>query len=248
MSIESIAIMFLALAVGAFGKAITGFGLPLIAIPFMAAFMGVEQAVVVMVIPATLTNLWVIWEHRARAATVDRMWLVLLAGVAGAVLGTWLLSELNDRVLALLTAGWIAVYILNRLFGRGFRIPHQIGIRLIPPISALGGVFQGATGMAGPVVVTYMHAMRMEPAVQVFVVSVIFMSYGFSQIAAMASFGLFTGERLLLGVLALIPAILVMPIGFRVARVINRRAFDISVIVLLIGACAKLTWAGIMGH
>lgn len=247
MSIESIVIMFVALAVGSFGKAITGFGLPLIAIPFMAAFMGVEQAVVVMVIPATLTNLWLIWEHRTRAATVDRMWLVLIAGVAGAVLGTWLLSQLNDRVLALLTAGWIAVYILNQLFGRSFRIPERIGIRLIPPVSALGGVFQGATGMAGPIVVTYLHALRMEPAVQVFVVALIFMSYGFSQIASMASFGLFTPERLLLGVLALIPAILVMPIGFRVARMINRRVFDICVIVLLMGACAKLTWTGIMG-
>lgn len=247
MSVESVIVMFLALAVGAFGKAITGFGLPLIAIPFMAAFMGVEQAVVVMVIPATLTNLWLIWEHRERAATVDGLWLILGAGVAGAVAGTWLLSELNDRVLSLLIAGWIAVYILNQLFGRGLRIPERAGLRMIPPVSALGGVFQGATGMAGPIVVTYMHALRMAPAVQVFLVGLIFMAFGFAQIAAMAGFGLFTADRLMLGALAMIPVAIVTPIGFRVARVINRRVFDICVIVMLLGACAKLAWTGITG-
>ena len=58
MSIESLAVVIAALLVGTLGKAITGFGLPLFAVPAMAAFIDVQTAVVVMVLPSTLSNVW----------------------------------------------------------------------------------------------------------------------------------------------------------------------------------------------
>ena len=42
MPVESLIVVVAALALGAVGKAITGFGLPLVAVPVMAAFIGVE--------------------------------------------------------------------------------------------------------------------------------------------------------------------------------------------------------------
>ena len=247
MSVESIIVIFIALAVGSIGKAITGFGLPLIAIPVAAAFIDVETAVVVMVIPSSLTNLWLLWEHRASAGKIDRFWPMLAAGVCGIVLGTWLLSELNENVLSLLMAFWIAVYLLNLSFRGGIRLPVHLARHLSPPVNFVAGIFQGATGIAGPIIVTYLHALRLAPGHHVFVVSAIFLSFGAAQVTSMATLDLFSLDRLWLSLMALIPVVLTMPLGLRLGRVIDRKAFDATVIVLLIGTGGKLVWNGIAG-
>ena len=56
-----------AIAIGAFVKGATGGGLPQIAIPVMAAFIGVERSVVIMAIPGVVANGWLVWSHRAEA-------------------------------------------------------------------------------------------------------------------------------------------------------------------------------------
>ena len=91
MSYEALAIIVVALALGTIGKAITGFGLPLFAIPVMAPFFGVEHSVVVMIIPATVTNVWLLWEHRAERSALGNPWPMLAGGLVGVIAGTWLL-------------------------------------------------------------------------------------------------------------------------------------------------------------
>ena len=247
MSIESIIVIVVALAVGSIGKAITGFGLPLVAIPVMAVFMGVESAVVIMVLPATVTNIWLMWEHRARSSTIENLWLTLAAGVTGICIGTWLLSRLDDQVLSLMMALWIGVYLGNLAYKGGVRVPYRLGRYLTPPVTMVAGVFQGATGIAGPIIVTYLHALRLPAATQVFMIVLIFMSFGPTQLVAMWGLGLFTEERVWLSLLALIPVAIAMPIGLRIARVINRRVFDMCVVVLLAATGLKLAWDGIVG-
>ena len=247
MSIESIIVIVVALAVGAIGKAITGFGLPLVAVPVMAVFIGVESAVVIMVLPSTLTNIWLMWEHRARGATIENLWLILAAGVTGICAGTWLLSRLDDQVLSLMMALWIGIYLGNLSIKGGIRVPYRLGRYLTPPVTLLAGVFQGATGIAGPIIVTYLHALRLPAATQVFMIVVIFMSFGPTQLVAMGSLGLFTEERIWLSLLAVIPVAVAMPIGLRIGRVINRRVFDRCVFGLLTVTGLKLAWDGIVG-
>ena len=51
-------VIVLALVAGGLTKGLTGLGLPGIAVPIMAIFLGVETAVMVMVLPTLATNLW----------------------------------------------------------------------------------------------------------------------------------------------------------------------------------------------
>ena len=55
-------VIVVAIGVGAFVKGVTGTGLPQIAIPVMAAVIGVERAVIIMAIPGILSNGW--WSAR----------------------------------------------------------------------------------------------------------------------------------------------------------------------------------------
>jgi len=51
-------IMGLALAAGAVVKGATGMGLPLIALPVLTSFFGLQHAVGLMTVPLILTNFW----------------------------------------------------------------------------------------------------------------------------------------------------------------------------------------------
>ena len=95
-----------AMAVGAVVKGVTGSGLPTIAIPVMAGFLGVERAVVVMAIPTVVTNSWLLWEHRHHASGARDLPLMLGCGVLGAVAGVWAFTGFG---VITLTAGLTAI-------------------------------------------------------------------------------------------------------------------------------------------
>ncbi len=247
MSYEALAIIVVALALGTIGKAITGFGLPLFAIPVMAPFFGVEHSVVVMIIPATVTNVWLLWEHRAERSALGNPWPMLAGGLVGVIAGTWLLSALDDRMLALLLAGWIGFYLVSLLFDGGIRISHAHRRILSPAVVMAGGVSQGAMGIGGPLIIPYLNALRLTQGAQVFAIAAIFTAYGAFQTIAASGLGLFTAERLVQGVIALVPVVATMAVGIRIARHVSKRVFDICVIVLLAAMGTKLAWQGIFG-
>ena len=57
----------MALGLGGLTKGLTGLGLPLISVPVLATFVGVEQAVLTMIIPSTGLNFYPAWTHRQGA-------------------------------------------------------------------------------------------------------------------------------------------------------------------------------------
>lgn len=247
MSFESLSVIFAALAIGSLAKSVTGFGLPLIAVPVMAAFLGVEHAVVVMVIPTLASNVWQAWATRRAAGAVPRLGLTLAAGVCGVAIGTWLLAALDARVLALLLAAVIGAYLGARMLRGRVALPVE-RLRAAAPLAVMvGGGSQGATGASGPIIVPYFHSLGLSPHAFLFAVSSVFMTFGVTQMIAIYGFGLFSRERLLEGVLALIPVALTMPVGLRLGRLVSRRAFDAAVLALLFVMGVKLAWQGIAG-
>ncbi len=64
LSWEIWAIIGVSLAIGGLSKGLTGLGLPAFAIPVMAMFIGVERAVVMLVIPSIVLNGQLVWSHR----------------------------------------------------------------------------------------------------------------------------------------------------------------------------------------
>ena len=240
MSIESLAVVIAALLLGTLGKAITGFGLPLFAVPAMAAFIDVQTAVVVMVLPSTLSNAWLMWTFRQSAAAIPGLWAGLGCGVVGIGLGAWLLSALDPAIMALVLSGWIAVYLLAEL--ARYEIPPRLtdSRGMLASVIGLAGICQGATGIAGPILVTFMYAMRRPREVVVFALSAVFLSYGVVQAGFYLSLGLVTEARLWQGAAAAIPVILFMPVGLWIGRRIEARVFRYLVRALLLAAGVKL--------
>ena len=142
--------------------------------------------------------------------------------------------------MALVLSGWIAVYLLTEL--ARYEVPRRLteSRNIFASMVGLAGVCQGATGIAGPVLVTYMYAMRLPREVLVFGLSAVFLSYGVVQAGFYLSLGLVSEERLWQSAAATIPVILGMPVGLWIGRRIKARLFRHLVRALLLAAGVKL--------
>jgi len=244
MTAEAIVVILAALLIGTVSKAITGFGLPLVAIPVMAAFIGVETAVVVMAAPSTYSNVVLLREFR-EAPRLPGLGPGIALGLAGVALGTWLLSALAPGVLALGLASWIGLYLISQV--ANVELPARVRERpgFLIGATGLGGVFQGATGIAGPVIVTALHAMRLERRPQLFALAAVFGAFGAGHLVTLWMFGLFTRERLLLSAVATVPVMLGLPIGLWLGRRMSVRTFNRCVLALLAVTGVKLVYDGL---
>ena len=247
MGVVDLAVIVAAIAVGAFIKGATGGGLPQIAIPVIAVFLGVEHAVVVMTIPGVIANGWLVWTHRHEARETRDLPGMLAAGTVGAVAGTLLLHSLDGRVLSGVLALVIVAYITIALLHPGFTIPPRVTRIASPPVGLVAGGLQGATGISGPLLTTWLHGFGLKPRPYVFALSTLFFVFSCVQAVALVGVGLYTTERVVQSLLALVPILLTLPLGSAAARRLSPQTFQRVVLVLLAASVVSLvhdTFAG----
>lgn len=230
-----------AIALGAFVKGATGTGLPLIAIPVMATFLGVERAVVLMAIPAVVSNTWLLWVHRRSLADARDLPTLLVTGIAGAVAGTWLLKALDPRILSLVLSAVVVAYVVIFHTRPGLRLRPGLTRYLSAPVGGTAGALQGATGISGPLLATYLHAYRLDRAVYIVSITTLYLVFAVAQVFSLAGLGLYSAGRLRDSLLALLPMV-VLPLGSLVARRLSREAFDYTVLAVLLLAAATMTY------
>lgn len=232
--------IFVALAMGGVMKGATGAGAPIVAVPVIAAFYDVEMAVVVMVVPNLLTNLFQIWRYRAHNLPGPFTRRFAVAGAVGALLGTVLLAVVHGDALMLVMAGSVIGYVLLRLSRPGIRLALEPATRFAAPVALAGGVLQGATGVSAPIAVTYLNAMALERINFIPTVSAFFAAMAFAQIPVQAALGIMTWSGAMFSLFAVVPLILFMPVGNWLGQRMSRTTFDRAILVLLVGLAAKL--------
>jgi uncharacterized membrane protein YfcA len=235
-----------AVAVGFFAKGVTGVGGPSLAIPVLAAFTGVEYAVAVIAIPTALANIWLLMD--TKSAAKDTGWFLipmLAAGFVGTVLGVWLLLSIDDQVMAVVLGAFMLLYIVWYLFNPEAKLSDRSARRLAAPAGLAAGALHGATGISAPVVATYIHSLRLPRTAFVFAVSVPFLVLGLVQIASLVALGGYDRGRIVAGVLACIPVIVVTPIAMRLGKGLSVRTFQYVVLAVLAAAAVRLLWSGL---
>jgi uncharacterized membrane protein YfcA len=242
---QAILIIVAAMGIGSFVKGATGQGLPQIAIPVMATFLGVEAAVVIMAIPGIITNTWLLWNYRGHFRRTRDLPALLLMGTIGAVVGTVLLDGLDEDALSLLLAGMIVVYAIVFFAHPGLRLTPHVTRYTSAPVGLAAGLLQGATGISGPLVSTYLHGYRLDKEVYVLSITTVFQVYAVVQAVTLAAVGLYTTTLLALSILSLLPIMTLLPIGARFTDRLSRRTFDYVVLALLVASAIKLLYDGL---
>jgi uncharacterized membrane protein YfcA len=237
------AVIFAALALGGTIKGATGAGVPVVAIPVMAAFYDVRFAVVMMALPNIVTNVLQLRKYHAAHLPDHFALKYALCGGIGTLLGTIILVSLPVEALTLLIAGAVVAYILLRVARPDFRVPWAVARRLVWPVGLVSGVLQGAAGLSAPVSVSFLNAMRIPREAFIVTISSLFAGMGIAQVPALIGVGLLTWDRMLLSLVALIPLLGFMPVGNWLARRLPPAAFDWLVLSLLTLLAIRLIWS-----
>ena len=232
--VESILIIVAALAVGSFIRGITGIGLPLIAIPVMAGFIGVQNAVILMVVPNIFLNGWLLWAYREHRTALPNLRVIVVAAFVGIAFGAWVLSAVAERTLIFFMVGCLGLYLLKLATRTELELPKSVGRHVHMVAVFFAGLVQASTGFSGPVVARWAHSLRLPPQGYVFAVSLLFMMFAIMQILSYGWFGALTVDRLYMGALACIPVGVVLPLSMMVARRIGRREFNAIIVTVLV--------------
>lgn len=242
MDLQTLFWLTLALGAGAISKGATGLGLPLIALPLLTALVGLQQAIGIMLVPIIVTNLYQIWAYRAARAQPGLAFLpwFLGLGAVGIGLGTWALDTLPERTLEAGLGAMLLAYVALRLARPGFVLSQAAGRRLGPVAGLAAGTLQGATGIAAPAGVTFIHALGLERRATVFAVSAMFLGFAMVQLPALIIAGIYQAHWLWLGLFACIPVFVFMPVGAWLGRISSPRAFDLMILAFLTLAGARM--------
>jgi uncharacterized membrane protein YfcA len=237
---ETILIIAAAFAIGGILKGATGFGAPILAIPLLALFFDVPFAVTIFSIPNLLPNVWQSWAYRKHRLPLKFLVRFMIAGALGAAIGTYMLANVPSDILSLGLAGVITAYIILRIIHPSWCLRFPIALKLVAPVGLFGGILQASSGLSAPLSITFLNAMKLEREQFVSTIAMFFVSLGVVQIPLLKSYGYLSWENFALSCAALVPLVVFMPVGARLARHVSREMFDKIILIILSVLCIKL--------
>lgn len=207
-------------------KGVVGMGLPTVAIGLLTALIGLSEGMVLMVIPALVTNLWQALSGGALKEILRRIWFYLLTVVAGAWVGVNIFGRSDPAVLTALLGLLLIVYALFGFMSPKMPAPGRHEGWLSPVLGGINGVLTGLTGTFFMPGVPYFRALGLSRDVMVQAMGVLFL-------VSTASLGIALGGhgRLDVGIgavsaLATVPSLLGMVLGARIRRRLSEQRFQ----------------------
>lgn len=240
MNGTELAIVLVAVVIGAIAKAVTGMGLPLIVIPIASLFIDVNDAIVVIAFPNLLANAYLARRERTSYNETRDLPTLAIAGVIGAVAGTLLLVNIPERPLVIAVIVAIVGYVVLFFAHPELRIGPERSKRFAPAVGGIAGVFQGAVGISGPIVGSWIHSYRLPRGAHIFSVTSLFFITGLAQLIVLIATGELSG-RVVATLLACIPVVAVIPIGTRLRNSVSVRGFDLAIVGMLVVSALALT-------
>lgn len=239
MTGTELTIVLVAVVIGAVAKAVTGMGLPLIAIPIAALFVDLDDAVVTIAFANVLANGVLAWRERGHIAQTRDLPTLAVAGVLGAVVGSIAFVSLPETPLVIILIVAITVYVVTFFTHPDFRVGPARSRRLAPAIGGVAGAFQGAIGISGPIVGSWIHSYRLPRGAHIFSVTSLFLVSGSTQFVVLVLSGELAG-RIGPSLLVCVPVLASIPFGAALRTRVSARGFDLAVVGMLIVSIGAL--------
>lgn len=226
-------------------KGVLGLGLPMVVIPTLTLLVGLPQALSILALPMIASNLWQIWQFRHSDRRRPPMLPFMASGALGVIAGVWLLASVSAHWIEAGLGVILLAYLVQRLRRPDMAL-SAAGARRLAPVVGLGsGALHGATGISGPLGVTYFHSMRLERPDFVFCTGIMFCGFTLVQAPLLYAAGFLTTQTALLGILCLPAVAIGLVIGNAIARRVDRRLFDRLVLAILVWMTIQLLWRAV---
>jgi uncharacterized membrane protein YfcA len=225
-------------------KGVIGLGLPTVSLAALTLVVELPVAIVIMVIPSAITNIWQAVDGPHFAYLMRRFWPMLLASALGVWFSYGLLLLANPKAMTGLLGVVLCVYAASSLRGAWMmpRIAHE---RLVSPAVGLAtGALAGATGSLVMPIVPYLQALDLERDALVQMMGISFAVSTCTIGIAAIEHGGYDGELALWSLASLVPAILGMKLGQALRKRLSERVFRRCLFGGLFVIGVRLMWKG----
>jgi uncharacterized membrane protein YfcA len=227
-------------AVAFFGESIFGFGGGLIAIPLLSVFLGVQDAVTLVLIFQFLIGvlLWKSYKY-INWRTAKPM---AIAMIFGTIAGTLLLSSASAVFLQVFLATAILLFLTKMVWFNGFTFGSKPSTAGSLTAGLGGGLFQGAIGTGGPVLTMYLSVVVKEKTSLRATLIYLFCVTGLVRIAISIPNNLFTQDIIRLALITLPAFLLAIIVGQRLYNKVSDYYYRLSIYIILAGSAIVLLY------
>ena len=213
MNFDVVVLVVLVFFVAGTIKGLIGFGLPTVSIAILAAFLGLIEAMTLMLLPSLITNLFQGLAGKYLTRLIRRYWSMFILGAVFTWFSSSLLSTGHAATFAVILGVVLTLYGLSSLYSLQLPSPGSRERWISPLVGIVSGGITGITGVFLVPAVGYLQALRMErdeliQAIGLWV-TVATLSLAFS----LKDHDLFSNELGLLSLTAVLPALLGMWLG-----------------------------------
>ena len=162
MSVELIAYAMAVYLIAGTVKGVIGFGMPIVSLAMLAAVIGLTESIVLMLVPALVTNIWQGITGGRFVELVRRLWLLLALACVSIWLSTAILVSVDGGGLTAVLGSLLIVYATFSLVVRQIPAPGRHEIWLSPLIGVVAGVAIGLTGVFVMPGTVYLQSLRLS--------------------------------------------------------------------------------------
>ena len=219
-------------------KGVIGVGLPTVAVGLMTAFVGLHEAVQLVVVPAFLTNVWQGAMGGQFKMLVRRLWPLLMASCLGTWVGASILVAIEPRYLSGTLGGLLAAYSFYSLLTPQIPPPGRWEKALNPVMGFLAGIATGCVASFVMPGALYLQALGLTRDALVQAMGIAFTVVTAAQAVSLTGHGMLGPDMGMASAMMLIPAVAGMIGGQMIRRRLPaetfRRVFFFG--LLLLGA------------
>ncbi|UUX95300.1 sulfite exporter TauE/SafE family protein [Aquabacterium sp. J223] len=223
----------LCLLAGACVKGALGIGLPLVALPLMSQRIPAAQAIVMVMMPVLVSNAWQAFSTGFSAPALRRFWPLLVPLVVSTALASRLTVTLPDATLRMVLAGCVLLAVLLLSLQLRLTVPPERERWWSLGVGLASGLMGGMSALTGPLVITYLQALRLSREMFVRSVSGIYLASAIPLYAALAVQGRVSLQDLGWSTAALVPVGLGLAIGQWLRGGFSERTFRHAILAFL---------------
>lgn len=140
-------------------QGLTAFGFALISVPILILVISPKIVVPLVIIYASLICMAILFQSR-HLIDLRRIWFLIISGVAGIPLGTYLLATLDAGLLKILIGAVIVPFAIALFMGFQKAIKNEKLASI--PVGFVSGLLQGSTSLSGPPIILFFVNQGME--------------------------------------------------------------------------------------
>ena len=227
-------VCIVAFVLGGLIKGTLGVGLPLLAVPLMSMVIPSPTAIGLVAVPVILSNVWQMVDSRKIGVGWTRFWPLICTQLISTVLTVRLTLSLSAKEMNLMVAFSMLLALVLMIFKPSLKISPKREKTTSAVVGLLSGLLGGISSLTGPVVITYLMALKLDREEFVGCISIIYLASAVPLYSAMLYYGKINMLDLSYSAAALIPMAFGLAIGKLIREKISEKAFRAVLYIYLV--------------